>query len=77
MGAGWESVYTPAKYKESGEERYGDEVCRLLGEELEMTDVPNDVFPDGVQFGYFYNYCEKEDWNDSGARSEISVCCQV
>ena len=42
-----------------------------------MTDVPNDVFPEGIQFGYYYNYCENEDWNDTGVRSEVSVCCQV
>ena len=39
--------------------------------------MPNDVFPDGIQFGYYYNYCEEEEWNDTGARSEATVCCQV
>ena len=59
-----------------------------------MPDVPNDVFPEGVQvrlqalqtglyfipllqFGYFYNYCENEDWKDTAVRSKTYVCCQV
>ena len=42
-----------------------------------LQQVPNDVFPEGIQFGYFYNYCEEEEWNDTGARSEATVCCQV
>ena len=52
-------------------------MCSILESELDMTDVPNDVFPEGIQFGYYYNYCENEDWNDTGVRSEVSVCCQV
>ena len=28
---------------------YGDEVCDILTKDLEMPDVPNDVFPEGVQ----------------------------
>ena len=28
---------------------YGDEVCDILTNELEMPDVPNEVFPEGVQ----------------------------
>ena len=39
--------------------------------------VPNDLFPEGVQFGFYYNYCAEEDWHDSGARSTAGVCCQV
>ena len=42
-----------------------------------IYQVPNHVFPEGIQFGYFYNYCEEEEWNDTGARSEATVCCQV
>ena len=30
---------------------YGDEVCDILTNELEMPDVPNEVFPEGVQVG--------------------------
>ena len=76
MGQSWESLWTPEVRKDNGL-RYGDEVCSILSEELEMTEVPNDVFPEGVQFGYYYNYCEKEEWKDSGVRSSINVCCQV
>ena len=32
---------------------YGDEVCDILTNELEMPDVPNEVFPEGVQVGYY------------------------
>ena len=39
--------------------------------------MPNDLFPEGVQFGFYYNYCAEADWHDSGARSKARVCCQV
>ena len=39
--------------------------------------MPNDLFPEGVQFGFYYNYCAEADWHDSGARSTAGVCCQV
>ena len=41
-----------------------------------MPEVPNEVFPEGVRFGYYYNYCEEEEWRDTKARSEASVCCE-
>ena len=76
QGQSWEKLWSGGVRKETGE-KYGDEVCSILESELDMTDVPNDVFPEGIQFGYYYNYCENEDWNDTGVRSEVSVCCQV
>jgi len=75
MGQSWEKLWSGGLRKESGE-KYGDEVCSILESELDMTDVPNDVFPEGIQFGYYYNYCENEDWKDTGKRSEVSVCCE-
>merc|ERR1712025_503453 len=33
-------------------------------------------FPDGIQFGYYYNYCGKSFWRDSLGRSDITVCCK-
>ena len=44
---------------------------------INCCQVPNDLFPEGVQFGFYYNYCAEEDWHDSGARSTARVCCQV
>ena len=41
-----------------------------------MSDVPNDVFPEGVNFGYYYNYCQDEEWKDTRLRSQARVCCQ-
>merc|ERR1711936_600028 len=38
--------------------------------------VPNDVFPEGVNFGYYYNYCQDEEWKDTRLRSQARVCCQ-
>ena len=29
--------------------RYGDDVCGILTNELEMPDVPNEVFPEGIK----------------------------
>jgi len=75
MGQKWEKVWSPAKQRVPGT-KYGDEVCDILTKELDMPDVPNDVFPEGVQFGYFYNYCENEDWKDTAVRSKKFVCCQ-
>merc|ERR1711892_1561988 len=34
------------------------------------------VFPEGVQFGFFYNYCENAGWKDTGKRTKKAVCCQ-
>lgn len=45
--------------------------------QLDMPDIPNEEFPDGVMFGYYYNYCENEEWKDTGKRSEKLVCCLV
>ena len=41
-----------------------------------MSEVPNDVFPEGVNFGYYYNYCQDEEWKDTRLRSQARVCCQ-
>ena len=76
QGKSWEAIWSADTRRETGD-KYGDEVCSILSSELEMTEVPNDVFPEGVMFGFYYNYCENEDWNDTGARSHVNVCCQV
>ena len=67
QGSEWESQW-------AGSGR-GDEVCQILNTQLELTDTI-DVFPEGLSLGYFYNYCQEEEWKDTGARSEVKVCCQ-
>ena len=48
QGQNWEKLWSPSKTRESGT-KYGDDVCEILTNELDMPDVPNDVFPEGVQ----------------------------
>ena len=67
QGSEWESQW-------AGSGR-GDEVCQILNTQLELTDTI-DVFPEGLSLGYFYNYCQEEEWKDTGARSEVRLCCQ-
>ena len=67
QGSEWESKWV-------GSNR-GDEVCEILNTELELSDTI-DVFPEGLSLGYYYNYCQEEEWKDTGARSEVRVCCQ-
>merc|ERR1711892_19905 len=75
MGLSWEKLWSPSDNRET-RGVYGDEVCDILTNELEMPDVPNEVFPEGVQFGFFYNYCENAEWKDTGKRTKKAVCCQ-
>ena len=67
QGSEWER-----EWADSGR---GDEVCEILNAELELTDTL-DVFPEGLSLGFYYNYCQEEEWKDTGARTEVRVCCQ-
>ena len=67
QGSEWEKDWA-----ESGR---GDEVCDILNTELELSDTL-DVFPEGLSLGFYYNYCQEEEWKDTGARTEVRVCCQ-
>jgi len=75
LGQQWERIWSPGKQRLPGK-KYGDEVCEILSKEVGMENVPNEVFPDGVKFGFFYNYCGLKKWKDTAVRSEKSVCCQ-
>merc|ERR1739838_1297877 len=75
LGQQWERIWSPGKQRLPGK-KYGDEVCEILSKEVGMENVPNEVFPDGVKFGFFYNYCGLKKWKDTTVRSEKSVCCQ-
>jgi len=74
MGEKWESLWSPTDTQKNGP-KYGDQVCEIMERQLDMPDIPNEEFPDGVMFGYYYNYCENEEWKDTGKRSEKLVCC--
>ena len=43
QGKKWESLCSPDKLQLSGI-RYGHDVCVILNNELDMPDVPNEVF---------------------------------
>merc|ERR1739838_154048 len=75
LGQQWEKIWSPGKQRLPGK-KYGDEVCEILSKEVGMENVPNEVFSDGVKFGFFYNYCGLKKWKDTAVRSEKSVCCQ-
>ena len=48
QGQKWENLWSPDKARVPGT-KYGDEVCDILTNELDMPDIPNDVFPEGVK----------------------------
>jgi len=76
MALQWERLWSPSRQRLPGK-KYGDEVCDILNKEVGMGDVPNEVFPEGVKFGFFYTYCGISQWKDTTVRSEKAVCCKA
>jgi len=76
MALQWERLWSPSRQRLPGK-KYGDEVCDILNKEVGMGDVPNEVFPEGVKFGFFYTYCGISKWKDTTVRSEKAVCCKA
>ena len=42
-----------------------------------MENVPGPEIEEPYQFGYFYSYCGKGSWRDTGVRSGALLCCRV
>ena len=42
-----------------------------------MENVPGPEIEEPYQFGYFYSYCGKASWRDTGVRSGALLCCRV
>merc|ERR1712106_934241 len=76
MALQWERLWSPSRQRLPGK-KYGDEVCDILNKEVGMGDVPNEVFPEGAKFGFFYTYCGIAKWKDTTVRSEKAVCCKA
>merc|ERR1712106_406645 len=76
MALQWERLWSPSRQRLPGK-KYGDEVCDILNKEVGVGDVPNEVFPEGVKFGFFYTYCGISKWKDTTVRSEKAVCCKA
>ena len=56
QGRQWERLWSPVRQRLPGT-KYGDEVCQILHKEVGMKDVPNEVYPEGVQviISYFFS----------------------
>ena len=48
-----------------------------LYKELGIENVPGEEIEMPFQFGFFYKYCGKEEWKDTGVKSTSLICCQV
>merc|ERR1712128_359431 len=71
----WEKSWSPTKRGFRGME--GDNVCKAVQKDLGSDDVPNELFPQGIRLGYFYNFCGLEDWTFSGqVRQGENICCK-
>ena len=46
-------------------------------QELGVENVPGPEIEEPYQFGYFYSYCGKGSWRDTGVRSGALLCCRV
>ena len=46
-------------------------------QELGVENVPGPEIEEPYQFGYFYSYCGKASWRDTGVRSGALLCCRV
>lgn len=75
LGVEWEGKWSALLSYPKGT-RYGDQVCKIAAEELGEDNIPSFRFPDGIQFGYYYNWCGSKLWRDSTGRSDVRVCCK-
>jgi len=76
VGQQWEKSWSPTKRGFRGLE--GDNVCKAVKKELGAENVPNELFPQGIRLGYFYNFCGIEEWTFSGLlRQGDTMCCKV
>merc|ERR1711936_343610 len=85
MGQAWEGSYLqfdrlwkPFLAKVPGNKRPLD-VCSVIQSELGIDDIPREnerKYKDGMQLGYYYNFCGGSKWKDTGLRTKSKVCCQ-
>ena len=73
---GWELTWSPFSSALS-RGQFGRSVCKIAEDELGEADVGGDGFPDPLRLGYYYNYCGKKSWYDTGVRSDGEICCRV
>merc|ERR1712083_677398 len=85
MGQAWEGSYLqfdrlwkPFLAKVPGNKRPLD-VCSVIQSELGIDDIPREnerKYKDGMQLGFYYNFCGSSKWKDTGLRTKSKVCCQ-
>jgi len=85
MGRSWEEsflqferLWTPFLAKVPGNKRPVD-VCSVIQLELGIDDIPREnekKYKDGMQLGFYYNFCGGPKWKDTGLRTKSKVCCQ-
>merc|ERR1712012_277004 len=85
MGQAWEGsflqfdrLWTPFLAKVPGNKRPVD-VCQIIQLELGIDDIPGEddkKYKDGMQLGFYYNFCGNSKWKDTGLRTKSKVCCQ-
>merc|ERR1719270_3277462 len=52
------------------------DVCTIVKQELGVENIPSEDVPDPLQFGYYYTFCGKDEWKDTGVKSDVLICCQ-
>jgi len=71
----WELLWSPLVKTLSGGE-FGRNVCTVAKEELGLKTVPGLEYPQPFKLGFYYSYCGKEDWKDTGVRTQEDICCK-
>merc|ERR1711982_233357 len=71
----WELNWTPlVSILSTG--KYTKDVCTIVKQELGVENIPSEDIPDPLRFGYFYTFCGKDEWKDTGVKSDVLICCQ-
>merc|ERR1712106_1298499 len=71
----WEDLWSPfVRTLSAG--KFGREVCTVAKEELGLENIPGLEYPQPLQLGFYYSYCGKDDWKDTGVRSQGQICCK-
>jgi len=74
-GRSWELNWTPlVSILSTG--KYTKDVCTIVKQELGIENIPSEDIPDPLQFGYYYTFCGKDEWKDTGVKSDVLICCQ-
>lgn len=85
MGKNWEKsflqfdkLWKPFLAKVPGNKRPLD-VCGVIQAELGIDNIPAEnekKFKDGMELGFYYNYCGGQKWKDTAVRTKSKVCCK-